>query len=377
MSEFLRNLNLPHSVFFRPQGELLGKALSAHTIAAFIAAQGVYQFEKLTSGKAMRRDLLEFLLRKRAIDYWTGNHWLLAGKKTTELLLTDSGLRKLESRVKGRARAQSVTSTQVHQALTTIFEGSEHDPMNKFEVEVSAPDRAPPQFFAVKNSGQHKGMFLYPHRYADGSYVATTSKYATDYIYIEHLDDLSALVRSGYGARMSNPDLKQGPSYIAHSKIKFSRTDNSSEVLRRYLSALAGHDDFDGVTLTKYRKEQAFLRAYLLDGRNQAACVLCGRIMPQELLVAAHIKPRSKASKSERLDFENIAALMCSLGCDSLFEKGFVYVAEGKIYINPTRKSTPHLNKSVETLVNRTAENWHGSSEYYKWHAKAFGWKTQ
>lgn len=376
MSAFLRSTNLLHSVFFRPQAELLGKALSAHTIAAFIAAQGVYQLEKLTSGKAMRRDLLEFLLRKRAIDYWTGNHWLLA-EKTTELLLTDSGLRKLEDRVTGRAGAQSVTSIQVYQALTIIFEGSEHEIMNKLEVEVSAPDRDPPHFFAVKSSGQHKGMFLYPHRYADGSYVATTSRYATDYIYTEDLDDLSALVRSGYGARMSNPALNQGPSYIAHSKIKFSRTDNSSEVLRRYLSALAGHDDFDGVALTKYRKEQAFLRAYLLDGRNQAACVLCGRMMPQELLVAAHIKPRSKASRSERLDFENIAALMCSLGCDSLFEKGFVYVVEGKIYINPSRKSTPHLNKSVGPLVNKTAENWPGSSEYYKWHAKAFGWKAQ
>lgn len=368
---------MPHSVFFRPQAELLGKALSAHTIAAFIAAQGVYQLEKLTSGKAMRRDLLEFLLRKRAIEYWMRNHWLLAGRKTTELLLTDSGLRKLEDRVTGRAGAQSVTSIQVHQALTTIFESSERELMNKLEVEVSAPDSAPPHFFAVKSSGQHKGMFLYPHRYADGSYVATTSRYATDYIYIEHLDDLSALVRSGYGARMSNSALSQGPSYIAHSKIKFSRTDHSSEVLRRYLSVLAGHDDFDGVAFTKYRKEQAFLRAYLLDGLNQAACVLCGRLMPQDLLVAAHIKPRSKASRSERLDFENIAALMCSLGCDSLFEKGFVYVAEGKIYINPARKYTLHLNKSVELLVNRTAENWPGSSEYYKWHAKAFGWKAQ
>jgi len=377
MSELLRSPNLPHSVFFRPQAELLGKALSAHTIAAFIAAQGVHQLEQLTSVRTMRRDLLEFLLRKRAIDYWMGNHWLLAGRKTTELLLTDSGLRKLEDRVKGRAGAQSVTSIQVHQALTAIHEGSEHDLMNKLEVEVSVPDRTPPDFFAVKSSGQHKGMFLYPHRYADGSYVATTSRYSTDYIYIEHLDELSALVRLGYGARMSNPALSQGPSYIAHSKINISRTDNSLEVLRRYLSALAGYDDFDGVALTKYRKEQAFLRAYLLGGRKQAACVLCGRMLPQELLVAAHIKPRSKASRSERLDFENIAALMCSLGCDSLFEKGFVYVAEGKIYINPSRNLSPHLNKSVELLVNRTAENWLGSSAYYKWHAKSFGWKLQ
>ncbi|MFJ2325141.1 hypothetical protein [Pseudomonas sp. NPDC087690] len=358
---------MPYSTVFRPSAELQGKALSAHTVATFMATQGVFKLTELTSGKAMRRDVLEFLLRKRAIEYWSENLWLVPAKNTTELRLTDAGLDKLEDRLQGRAGAQSVTSSQVQRALNMIFSGSEHDDMEKRDFEADTP------FFAVKGRGEHNGVSLFPHRYADGTYVATTSKYQSDYVYTERLDELEALVRSGYGARMSNPAVEQGPSYITHNKIRFSRDENSTLALRRVLSVLAAHDDLSGMTLAEYRKEQALLRAWLLGGRHQGLCVLCGRTMPQELLIAAHIKPRKKASRTERLDFSSIAALMCSLGCDSLFEKGFVYVVDEKIHLNPKRTFTRTLDEAVQPLAGRVVPNWAESSEYYTWHAKQFG----
>ncbi len=76
-------------------------------------------------------------------------------------------------------------------------------------------------FFDKKNRGQYQGERLHPHRDSDGSYVATTSKYSVDYVRVNSLDELSALVRSGYGARMSNPAIPQAPSYISHEHITF------------------------------------------------------------------------------------------------------------------------------------------------------------
>ena len=48
------------------------------------------------------------------------------------------------------------------------------------------------------------------------------------------------------------------------------------------------------------RAEQAALRAHLLGAASAAACGLCGRVVPAELLVAGHIKPRALSSDDER-----------------------------------------------------------------------------
>lgn len=228
-------------------------------------------------------------------------------------------------------------------------------------------------FFAKKNRGQYQGEMLYPHRHPDGTYVATTSKHSVDYVRVNSLDELSALVRSGYGARMSNPEIPQAQSYISHGSIIFETNENPSLSLKRVLASLADAEHLDGETVANSRKEQAFLRSYLLQGMTKGECVLCGRSFPTELLVAAHIKPRSECSRDEKLDFDNIAALMCVLGCDSLFEKGFVYVLDGMVHANPRRKGTPHVEKAIEQLAGRDVTNWPGSSGYYKWHAKEFG----
>lgn len=232
-------------------------------------------------------------------------------------------------------------------------------------------------FFAKKNRGQYQGALLYPHLHSDGAYVATTSRYSVDYVRVSSLVELSALVRSGYGARMSNPEIPQAPSYISHGSITFGEEQNPSASLKRVLSSFADAEHLDGETVANSRKEQAFLRSYLLQGKGQGECVLCGRTLPTELLVAAHIKARSECSRDEKLDFDNIAALMCVLGCDSLFEKGFVYVPDGKVHANPRRERSPHLDIAIGELAGRVVANWLSSSGYYKWHASEFGWKDE
>jgi len=74
------------------------------------------------------------------------------------------------------------------------------------------------------------------------------------------------------------------------------------------------------------RREQAALRELLLDNRKLASCDLCGRELPTELLVAAHIVPRHRLTDDERRDLGRIAMLACTLGCDALFEHGYIAV---------------------------------------------------
>jgi hypothetical protein len=80
------------------------------------------------------------------------------------------------------------------------------------------------------------------------------------------------------------------------------------------------------------RLEQQMLRAKLLKGSTIGQCRICQTLLPAELLVAAHIKQRRLCTTEERLN-PHIATLMCKLGCDPLFEAGFLRVMDsGKVY---------------------------------------------
>jgi hypothetical protein len=88
----------------------------------------------------------------------------------------------------------------------------------------------------------------------------------------------------------------------------------------------------DLLTTSLRRLEQHQLRLRLLSGNESGSCRLCGVRLPASLLVASHIKPRNLCSQQERLH-PNIATLMCLLGCDSLYERGYLRVRDdGAIY---------------------------------------------
>ncbi len=69
--------------------------------------------------------------------------------------------------------------------------------------------------------GANRGQTLYPHRYADGMYVVSTSKHERDYIRLASLADVERKLNAGMGVRMSNPAAGiVSPSFIAASSIK-------------------------------------------------------------------------------------------------------------------------------------------------------------
>ena len=110
-------------------------------------------------------------------------------------------------------------------------------------------------------------------------------------------------------------------------------------------------DDSDVETFGKVRAEQRDLRRHLIAGRVSADCSLCGHELPTTLLIAAHIKPRSQCSEAERRDFETVAMLVCSLGCDALFEWGYIAVNDHGQIMNPRPAVTPRAVEAVTSLL--------------------------
>jgi hypothetical protein len=224
---------------------------------------------------------------------------------------------------------------------------------------------------AIIRSGDYKGTVLYPHKHEDNKYVATTSRFEEDYIRVDTTDELESLVKAGYGARMSNSDIPNAPSYITHSKLFFpSITKIKSATPANFLKSIYSSTSLDTDSISKRRKEQSFLRAHLLKGQKESECVICREQFPFDLLVAAHIKKRSSCSINEKLDFDNVAALMCKTGCDDFFEKGYIVVEGSKV--KPSKKTVISLKLSelIDNLTGKVVPNWSGSKKYYEWHHK-------
>lgn len=125
----------------------------------------------------------------------------------------------------------------------------------------------------------------------------------------------------------------------------------------------------DGSVTVKTRAEHHQLKSILFKGKTELECALCGRMLPLNILVTAHIKPRSKCSKAERVD-QHVVMAACALGCDALFERGFVSVgADGRVMTGPKAAKTPALSEHVGKLAGREVLNFGShNAKYYAWH---------
>ncbi|ALO67928.1 hypothetical protein AS189_17365 [Arthrobacter alpinus] len=123
----------------------------------------------------------------------------------------------------------------------------------------------------------------------------------------------------------------------------------------------------DRLVAAQSRVEQNFLRAQLLS-KGDITCALCGRHLPADLLVAGHIKKRSMMTESERLDFNHNSMLVCVLGCDSLFEKGYISVDDRGL-IRGTSEVPRAVHDVVSQLIDRPCPKFESrSAGYFRWH---------
>lgn len=144
---------------------------------------------------------------------------------------------------------------------------------------------------------------------------------------------------------------EEGQELLAEAGVAAPQSSASS--LRGLPGSAWGADETDDKTLTTIRLEQAYLRKNLLRDRLTASCAICGEQFPARLLIAGYIKPRPENNEEERLDFESHAMLTCALGCDALYEWGYIVVGpKGQIQAGQPAE-TPRIESAVEALVGR------------------------
>ncbi|MBP2218016.1 HNH endonuclease signature motif containing protein [Arthrobacter sp. CAN_C5] len=127
-----------------------------------------------------------------------------------------------------------------------------------------------------------------------------------------------------------------------------------------------GGGETNEMSLGEVRREQSDLRRHLLQGRTVAPCSLCGEARPSRLLIAGHIKPRSKCTEGERKDFRSVAMLVCSLGCDALFGWGYIIVDPTGRVCPGIRAETKEVQAAVDLLVGKscTVHNEHTAPNF-------------
>jgi len=124
----------------------------------------------------------------------------------------------------------------------------------------------------------------------------------------------------------------------------------------------------DAATMTLRRLEQHQLRAILLDGQESGQCRMCGTTLPASLLVASHVKPRRLCSEEERLH-PHVATLMCLLGCDALFERGYLRVRNDGVVYKLNVSGTPDLADYLRRFMGRTIEfRSHEEQAFFQFH---------
>lgn len=119
---------------------------------------------------------------------------------------------------------------------------------------------------------------------------------------------------------------------------------------------------------SKRRIEQAFLKSYLFGRNIFGKCACCQKIFPVSFLVTAHIKKRAHCLDEERKDLD-IVMPMCKLGCDELFEKGYIYVEEGEFKILDILISTEHLRERLKEIDGKKCAYYSEKTKaYFEWH---------
>lgn len=212
-----------------------------------------------------------------------------------------------------------------------------------------------------------------PHWYDKGYYVASLTRFKVDHIYVDSLEEIIALYLAGYPIRMSCKEPNTSPSLISPKSISMTNeTKGPALSLKNLLDIYSEDEDLDREVVSKGRKEQSLLRAYLFDGKEKEKCTICHRTFPVSLLVAAHIKPRSECTSPERKDYSNIVTPMCKLGCDELYEKGFIVVKNGHVVLNRKWPETEDLKNTTKNIVGNLVHNWSNSKHYYNSHAISF-----
>ena len=117
------------------------------------------------------------------------------------------------------------------------------------------------------------------------------------------------------------------------------------------------------------RTEQGLLRTILLSNRETEDCAICGSELPVDLLVIGHIRKRHSCSDDQKKDLANVMPI-CLLGCDRLFEGGYLHVNDAGVVCGPLTATSPsRLHQVLKSLNGKSCGAFNdASAPFFKWH---------
>lgn len=120
--------------------------------------------------------------------------------------------------------------------------------------------------------------------------------------------------------------------------------------------------------VTKTRLEQEILRKILHGHKKINTCGICNKKYPVSFLVTAHIKKRARCTMEERKN-KHIVMPMCKMGCDELFEKGYISVSKGKVVAVKKKPSSDSVREYLTGIIgNECSYYTDDTSDFFAWH---------
>lgn len=139
---------------------------------------------------------------------------------------------------------------------------------------------------------------------------------------------------------------------------------------RRIVQSFDPTEPMDASRRALMRKEEGFLRKHLFSGKAMDACGICGREIPTQFLIAAHIKVWEECTTEDRLDYENIVMPMCKLGCEELYRRNYLTVIDERVQVTTAKVDSKDLRAYLTKVKNRVCTWWRGSEKYFDWHTQ-------
>jgi hypothetical protein len=156
--------------------------------------------------------------------------------------------------------------------------------------------------------------------------------------------------------------------HAEHNQQKSSDPNSTQISIEEVYDEIENAETLDKESKVIGRKEQKKLRELHIDIKSYGTCSICGSKLPSNLLIAAHIKKRSKCNLEEKKDLYNIATPMCALGCDALFERGYISINEGKV-VAVVPPSTNNAQSHIDMLIGEVCRDFKDSNRrYFDWH---------
>ncbi|PTS92727.1 HNH endonuclease [Pedobacter sp. HMWF019] len=127
-------------------------------------------------------------------------------------------------------------------------------------------------------------------------------------------------------------------------------------------------ENTDQIRPVKVRAEQQTLSEHLFGDKIFSTCGICNKQFPVGFLHAAHIKKRAECSHEDRID-PNIVMPMCRMGCDDLYERGYISIKDGKVIGLRQEHTTPAIEKAKDAVIGNDCTHYNDQTmKYFEWH---------